>query len=163
MCQAARWRFNQSVNERAQTKRGKNCTQPVEPSLRGIRTLWHVPERNNNDENRDRDVYEKDSSPRNGFDQPSSEHRTNRGSNGAKTGPGPDCPATVFLGKRITNDCQAAWNQQRRADPLHSAGCDQLSDVGGETAPSGGGCENRNTNDENSTAPVTISHRTADK
>lgn len=120
-----------------------------------------MPERNENDENCDRDVYEENRSPGNGFHQPPSQDRPDSSRDRAEAGPRSDRPAAFVFGEGIADDGETPWNQQRRTDSLERPGRNQGSDPAREPARGGRRRENHHADHEYSAPPVTISQRTA--
>src|ERR1700686_4494702 len=97
------------------------------------------------------------------FNQPSTHHRSNAGSDRAKARPSTDGASTFLLREGTANDGKTPWNKERRAQPLKCAGGDQLTNVRRKSARGRSQREERNANHKNAATPVVIAERTPDE
>ena len=90
------------------------------------------------------------------LDQPTAQHRPDRGGDGAEARPRPDRAAAFLDGKGTADQSETAGHEERGAESLRGARRDQLADRGSETAPTGGSREERDPEQKNSAAPELI-------
>src|SRR6266566_5279231 len=78
-------RFDQTINDRAQTDSGEHRSYPIQPTGIFIATFRHVQVDQSQHNERQRHVNEEYRSPGNMFYQPTPEHRANRGRDGRES------------------------------------------------------------------------------
>src|SRR4029077_1210127 len=109
-----------------------------------------------------RNVDQKNGAPGYMLNQPTTHHRTDGGSDGSETSPGPNGPASCFTFECRSDNGEASRHQERRACALQRAGRDQLLNVGGERAKQRSTREKRHPEKKYPAPTVTIAQRSAD-
>ena len=125
--------------------------------------LGNVPQRDDDDRRRQRQVDVEHQPPGDGADQPAAEERPDRGGDAAEPGPGADSPRAVIGGERRLQDRQAARGEQRRAHALQRAGGDQDSGAGRQAADERGDREPYRADHEDLPAAVRVTERAAEQ
>src|ERR1700730_14131339 len=97
------------------------------------------------------------------LDQPATHHWSNSGSDRAKTRPGSDRAPAFVVRKRTADNGKTSGHEERRAESLKRAGDDQLTDVGGKSAPGRRGRKKRDPNQKNTATSVMIAERAANQ
>ncbi len=94
------------------------------------------------------------------FDEPSAKDRAESGGNRGKPGPRANGLAAGFFVERCADDREAARNQQRRSDTLHTTRDDECFDAGRETASGRSPREDRHAQQEHAASANEIAKRT---
>ena len=100
-----------------------------------VPTFRNAIERNEQDNRRQWQVDEKDRAPGDLLDQPTADHGTDRRGDGGESGPSANRAPAIFIGKRRTDDGEAAGNQQCATDTLNSASKNEFAHAADESAP----------------------------
>src|SRR4029450_10453398 len=100
-------------------------------------------------------IHAEHRTPSNMFNQPAADHWSDSSRDCTETGPGPNCASPFVLWKRTANNCETTRYQQRGTKSLHSAGDNQLMNIGSKSAPSSRPTNkhtHNNTNEQRATA-----------
>ena len=108
---------------------------------------------------RQRQIQEKDGTPRYRIDQPAAQHRPRRTRDGGPRGPGAYRLAAPFAFKHAANDRQAGRYQQGCAHALQGPHGNQRPRAGSQPAGCRGGGKEGNADDENRAPPKPVTER----
>src|SRR5919106_1105062 len=115
------------------------------------------------DNERHGDISEKDPAPRQRIDEPAAEDRAGRSGQRRKAGPQSDCAPADVGGKGRADQRQAAGDEERAAQALQRARCDQVPDGWREPAPERCQREDRDASGGHPHAAEPIAERAAGK
>src|SRR5438132_5553858 len=156
MGKAETCRFNQTPDKSAKAEGDNNCSQPIETPFFVAGTFRNAPITNDDDDDGEWKIDEKDRAPGEPLDQPATKYWSNSGSDRTKARPGSDSASAIFFPKGAADDGETTRDEQRSPKSLGSAGDDQGTDSGSETAPRGSRTEDDHAHDENASSPVEI-------
>src|SRR5689334_16347945 len=99
----------------------------------GVAAFGNAPKRNGDYRRRKWEIDEKDPAPRSMLNEPTAQHRTDRGGDGSETRPRADRLAAAFLVEGRADDCEAAGHKQRCSYTLNAPREYQLLNVRGNS------------------------------
>ena len=116
----------QPADQPGQPQHREDRARDVDPALRlFVLRLRHVPQADEQDHRRERQVDQEDPAPRRGLDEPPTEERSDRGHDPAETGPRADRRGTVLGHEARLEDRQASRGEQCGAHALQRPGHDE--------------------------------------
>jgi hypothetical protein len=153
--------LDQCPTRRGEADGREERSPPVDRLLRIGARLGHVPERDDDRDDRDRDVHQEHPSPRERVDEPTAEERADRARDPRETRPRADGASAIGVVERRADDRETAGNQQGARRALRAAGNGEHDGVGREAARDARGRERRQARDEHPPAPEAIAQRAA--